>query len=91
MKLTALLILLLGFQVSAYGESMVAGGTAVPVLRDELFFADTAKIEPDITAKGASVETEFLGDLIKHLLFSVRCDVIRDIENSGEMAVRVSL
>ena len=91
MKLTALLILLLGFQVSAYGESIIAGGMAVPVLRDEVFFSDTAKIAPDMTAESGAGETEALGDLVNYLLLSVRCEVIRDVENSGEMAVRVSL
>ena len=91
MKIAALLILLLGFQVSAYGESVVAGGIDVPVFRGEAFFADTAKLESDITAKSGGGEAEFLGDLIKDLLLSVRCEPIRDIENSGEMAVRVSV
>ncbi|MFA6636697.1 MAG: hypothetical protein WCV56_06315 [Candidatus Omnitrophota bacterium] len=91
MKVTALLILLLGFQVSAYGEGVIAGGVNVPVFHDGALFEDIAKFEDGISAKSGGEEAEFLGDLIKDLLLSVRCEPIRDIENFGDMAVRASV
>ena len=91
MKVTFLLILLLGLQVPVYGESIMAPGEVVPGLKGMVFSLDPAGPGLSAGATDGLGERERLGDVVNYILSSVRCEVLREIDGAGERAIRISI
>ena len=91
MKITALLILVLAFHVTAYGESVVAVHEAVSAWNEEALTASSVGNMVGSVETCDMAETELFGDIIKYLLLSVQCEAIRKTDDLGERATRISI
>jgi hypothetical protein len=91
MKSFALLILLSVFQISAYGENIVAPCEVPNVCREEVFTEPPVFLEEICRETKEIKNRETEGDIVKYLLFSMRCEAVENMEFSSQKAIGVSI
>ena len=91
MKSFVLLTLLLAFQVSAYGENIVAPCEMTNVFREDTFMGSPVLLEEGYKETKEIKNRGIEGDIVKYLLLSTRCESVGDMGFSSRKAIRVSI